>query len=443
MATGFARYRIVVLLIIAALCAPANAGASKIRENKPFLVSSTNKSNPFVGEEILLTYRLYFRDDAPKISDEVAPSFQGLWARETRPERFIKSITATVQGEQFRSAVVKQFRLVPVQSGKITISGYSMLCTQPNISPDGTEFSDSRFRITAPAITISARALPEPVPEKLSGAVGVFSLNLLTDKQNLRIGEPLALKLVLTGTGSLLTLELPTPLLPESFRHNPPERTTILNKESETSSGTITSTMIVWPQSAGDFQIPAIPLVVFNPEAQQFTTLHSKPVSISVAPADQDAPAGKGEPLVDTSRRVDNYTVFPFFTVITILVLMTSAGLLLVRKKHLHDANKPVEEYTTKHPVEGRKYAKAMKQQLFAMLETAGIQRPEGMTRIELNGALLEFKIPDEIRLELPEVLDLLDKILYSPTGEKESRIPGSIEEKVNTLLHALKKAGS
>ncbi len=65
------------------------------------------------------------------------------------------------------------------------------------------------------------------------------------------------------------------------------------------------------------------------------------------------------------------------------------------------------------------------------------------MTRKELNNALQEIKITDETRLELPEVLDTLDGILYSPAGEKENQMPDGISEKVNSLLHALKKAAS
>ena len=94
MATGLARYRPFFMLIIAVLFAPAKTGASEIQGNKPFLASSINNSHPFVGQEVLLTYRLYFQDTAPKISYEVTPSLQGLWAKETGSERFIKSIPA-------------------------------------------------------------------------------------------------------------------------------------------------------------------------------------------------------------------------------------------------------------------------------------------------------------------------------------------------------------
>lgn len=447
MASGFSRYRYrsIFLLIIAVLCAPAFSGASETSGKKPFLVPSINISHPYVGQEILLTYRLYFRNAAPKISAETAPALQGIWARETGTERFIKSIPAIVQGEPFRGAVVKQFRLVPVKSGTITISGYSMLCTLPQeqVTPDGKEFPDQRLRITAPAITIFARNLPEPAPEKLSGAVGTFTLNLTTNKQNLRIGEPVSLKLILTGTGSLFTLELPDILLPESFRHNPPEKATILTKDSETTSGTITSTIIAWPQSAGDFEIPAASLVVFNPETSRFTTLHTRPLNIRVSPAAQDAEAVREEPIYSSTDSKDSAN--PRFMVIGIglLLLMSAAAIVLVRKQRLKGAIKPETGNISKHPLENEKTARSMKQQLFSSLVEAGIERPEGMTRKELNEALQKKNISDEIRSELTGVLDSLDRILYTPAREKEKRIPDWIAANLNAVLNAIKKAGS
>jgi len=446
MAASFApyRYRPLFMLLMALLCAPAIAGASRLQGNKPFLASSINNKHPFTGQEILLTYTLYFRDIAPKISNEVSPSFQGFWVRESGSERFIKSLPATIQGEHFRSAVVKQFKLVPIQSGKISVSGYSMLCTLPqnNVTISGKEPPDSNVRITAPAMTISARPLPLPVPKQYSGAVGTFSLSLMADRQKLNIGEPLSLKLTLTGTGSLLTLKLPDIQIPESFRHNPPERKANLAKNSETTSGSITSTTLAWAQSKGDFQIPPVTLVVFNPDTQQFSTLHSKSLAIQVNAATLKAAGGEEKSLNSPSEKEVSMTTLFSTMAIALLLLLSGALIALIKKKQLPDVKKIVNEGAVSHSPETGASAKTMKQQLLALLAETGIKSPGGMTRIELQDALQGIDLPDETRSELPEVLDSLDKILYSHSEEKESRIPDWMKTKVNALLHELKKAG-
>ena len=437
------RYCALFWLIIVSFCTPAIAGASG-NPDKPFLVSSISSTSPFVGQEILLTYTLYFKNAAPKISAETNPSLQGLWAKESAPDHFIKSIPTTIKGERYRSAIVKQFRVVPIQSGTLTVSGYNMQCVlpQPQVTSNGNELPDSRVKITAPSIIISARPLPEPVPEGFSGAVGDFSLTVLADKQNLRIGEPLSVKLTLTGTGSLLTLELPALHLPENFRQNPPDRTTTLKKESSLSSGSITSTIIAWPQLEGDFHIPSLSLVVFNPETRQYSTLLSKPLAIRVTGAVQGAVTNEKE-ASDTTRETRR-TFSPLLTTTAIIILLLLCGVAIARARKIivQKREKIQRDAASELKPDMGKSAGKIKQQLFTMLEEAGIKSPGGMTRSELKQALLEINITDELREELLKVLDALDMIIYCPAGTTETGMPEWIAAKVTVLLNELKKAG-
>jgi hypothetical protein len=440
MATGFAHYRYgaLFLLLLAALWTPAVADSVENRDNKPFLAASTSSSVPFVGEEIVLTYTLYFRDVAPKILSEFNPSLQGFWAKEATPERFIKSREESVQGERWRSAVVKQFRLAPVQSGRLAVSGYNMQCLLPHqqVSAVVTEQPDIRVRITAPAVIITARSIPDPVPDGFSGGVGSFSINLLPDRQRLRAGEPLTLKLILTGTGSLHTLQLPRLHLPESFRQNPPDKILSLNKGTGVSSGSITSTITAWPQSEGEFQIPALRLVVFNPVKKQFSTLLSNPIMVSVVAAKKEM---AGETAAPPRPAPDDRSLLPGWAAIAIALLLVGAALLVARKKQIKRAGGV--EALAGLPPESEQSAGTMKQQLIALLEEAGIKCPGALTRRELKSALMNLNMTDEARADLPAVLDSLDKRLYSPAGKKEGQLPARVVARVSTLVDALKKA--
>ena len=427
-------------LIIALLFTPALASASL---DKPFLTSSASNSRPFVGQEIVLTYTLCFKDSAPKISRETNPSLRGLWAKESAPDRFIKSAPATVEGKHVRSAVVRQYKLVPVQSGTITVSGYSMQCFLPQQTETTTgqkEAPDTRIDITAPAITLSVLPLPEPVPEGFTGAVGNFSFNVEANKQHLDIGEPLTLKLTLAGTGSLLTLELPSLQLPETFRSNRPEKTTTLQKESALSQGTITSTIIAWPQSEGNFLIPALRLVVFNSDTQRFSTLLSKPVAITVTRPAQAALAADTKP--PSAAPLDTTPTGKLIPVtIIIAVLLLTAIAVVVRRKKLLPANIVTAQRKRAVPqAENNNSPGTMKAQLFNVLERAGIKNPGCLTRKELEQALQEIKMSSETQNELPAVLDSLDKIMYSPAEQQGAGIPDGIVAKINAILNELKQ---
>jgi hypothetical protein len=444
MTRGVVRYlfRALFMLMITSLCFPAIAGASGNRENKLFLTSSISNNLPYVGQEILLTYTLYFNDVAPKITNETPLSLREVWTKETLPERYIKSIPTSFQGKPFRSAIVKQFRLVPLQSGKITVSGYSILFTLPQepTAEGEKELSDTRVRITAPDVILSAQAIPEPVPEGFSGAVGTFQLDLLSNKQILKAGEPLSLKLELTGTGSLHTLKLPDLRLPASFRQNPPEIATTLKTNSVPASGSITAAIISWPQSEGNYQIPVVSTVIFNPDTKQFKTLFTKSLHITVTPALQGTIKSKVSPLIATEQK-NNLPPQLIATAIALLLLISGAALFLIKK---HTApTKSQHEGTVVRQTDLSTSAVNLKQLLFASLKKAGIKNPGGLTRMELKTALQDIGISDDIQSELTVMLDTLDKILYSPIRDKEAKAPELIVEKVNALSKALKPAGN
>lgn len=431
-------YRALCMLVIAFTSVPPVAGAEVNQANKLFIASTVNNRLPYTGQEILLTYTLYFKEVAPKISNETAPLLKGVWTKETVPERFIKSSQISVKGELLRYAVVKQFKLVPLQSGKITLSGYSILCNLPQDQGASgfQEKPETHVRITAPDVVISVRALPEPVPAGFAGAIGTFKQDLVADKLKLRTGEPLSLKLLLTGTGSLLTLKLPDLHLPESFRQNPPEITTALQANSLPTKGSITTIITAWPQSKGVYQIPALRTVAFNPETREFTTLFSKPLSITVTQTPQTKTiTSRILPLSTVTKQNANLSLLLLVTTIALLFLMTRAVTILAKRKKMSTGNVQTDSDTS--PAN-------LKQLLFISLEKTGIKSPGGLTRMELKNAMQETGLPDDVQSALPAVLDSLDRILYSPTEIKENRTPDSITTKVNTLLQALRpKTGS
>jgi len=436
------RYRAhaIILLLLAMLCTPSpapSAASVTPKESEPFLTAVTSNAEPFAGQELLVTYTLSFQGDAPKIVQESSPALQGLWAKESPPARFIKSTQKTIHGESFRSAVVKQFTVVPLQSGTVTIAGYRMQCMLP--SRNGV------ITIAAPAIPIKARPLPDPVPEGFSGAVGTFTLDFIADKQTLTAGEPVTLQLKLTGTGSLQTLQLPALLLPENVRRNPAELTLALNTASPLSSGTLTSTVIAWPQAAGSVQLPSISLIAFNPETAAFTTLRTKPLTITVNGAPALGPTSPTKEALQSREQDNKDGIFSkrWMIIIAIMVLLISAALVLSRKQRQKQRSNggKTTDVTQKNITSATSIekAKAMKQQIFASIAEKGIQKSEALTRKELLNALQQLNLPPEVIPRITATLDGLDHILYHPRAQNTHML--DIEQNVEVLLKMLRQA--
>jgi hypothetical protein len=435
-------------LLPALLYFPVYAAIQPQLEAKPFLTSTLSNNRPYVGEEVMLTYTLYFSDTAPRISNEVTPSLRGLWAKEAKPERFIKSTPATFKGMPYRSAVIKRFRLVPLQSGAITVSGYSMNCAVPAGKPvsGGGEPPDITSGITAPAVTLNTKSLPGTIPRGFSGAVGTFKLELLADKQKLRAGEPLAVTVKLSGTGSLLSLTLPVLKLPESFRSGTSELTSSLQSESAVSSGSTTSRTIVWPQSPGTFTIPALRMDVFDLQAGKFRSIESRALSVNITPPPGNALSAvkpeNSSPAMERSLPDDKKPLnapFTFFAALAIL-LTAGAALFLARKKRqdttvLQPEKRPE---TWDSPQEVKKF-------IFDLLEKAGIKGPAGLTRTQLKTELRKIKeLSPEQLAELTGLLDTIDRVVFTAAAGKEGELPEDTAGRVERLQNVLnRKSGS
>jgi len=172
-------------------------------------------------------------------------------------------------------------------------------------------------------------------------------------------------------------------------------------------------------------------MVTFNPETRQYCTLLSKPLSIKVAQAPQATKTTSSIlPLSAVAEQNTNLYLLLLVTTIALLFLMTRAVTLLTKKNKMNAGNVHTDSDTS--PAN-------LKQQIFVALEKAGIKSPGGLTRMELNNAMQDIGLPDDVQSALPAVIDSLDRILYSPTDKKEDRTPDTITAKVNSLLHALR----
>jgi len=96
---------------------------------------------------------------------------------------------------------------------------------------------------------------------------------------NVRAGDSITLNLGIVGTGPMELVQAP-PLseLPElkQFKVSNQPLAGYVKDDSKVFSTTIR------PRKAGITEIPAIPFSFFNPETEQFETVHSAPIAITV-----------------------------------------------------------------------------------------------------------------------------------------------------------------
>ena len=69
-----------MLMLPASNARAANSGTPS--GSKLYIESSLDNANPWVGQQVRLTYTLFFSGTAPQIEDKSQPEHPGIWARE-------------------------------------------------------------------------------------------------------------------------------------------------------------------------------------------------------------------------------------------------------------------------------------------------------------------------------------------------------------------------
>ncbi|RMG82653.1 MAG: protein BatD [Bacteroidetes bacterium] len=256
-----------------------------------FIKCYVSKSNPYVGEHLVVTFKIYNRLNIVDNNVTEMPSFNGFWSEEID----IQPTTQyeIVNGKRYQTAILKKMVLFPQRSGKITIDPLEMeLVARVPERRRGNSFFDQFFgtyvdkklKVRSNPVTVNVKPLPSPVPANFSGAVGSFSIQMHINKNELTVNDAINLKFKIKGNGNLKLIEAPKIEFPSDFEVYDPK---IIDKTAVTSggvSGSKTFDYLIIPRYPGDFVIKPIEFVYFDLSKKQFVTLTTDSLKIKVLP---------------------------------------------------------------------------------------------------------------------------------------------------------------
>lgn len=408
------------------------ANSGKPSGGKLFVESSLDNGSPWVGQEVRLTYTLFFSGTAPQIEDKSLPEHSGIWVRELAPENYIDSTPVSKNGELFRKAVVKQLRLVPMQSGKLPVTGYRIRCLVPRQGEASLDSrNDTETIVAAQPAIIQARALPKPAPADFSGAVGHFTLSVSPENSTVHAGEPLSLSVGISGKGNLDTPPPLKVLLPEGIR----QEVSVTSPDTASAKGSTSSVstkMLLIASKEGAFRFVPLKLTVFDPETGRYETIASNAIAIKVI-AGQAMTAQPQSPLPGVMPPPADPD--PLGAVIRpIIMSMGVAVLVLIFGLHLRyikrykrtgvqqktsEAAEPIRPTATPAPATqtstGGKSPQSLRNELYGAVKKTGIMNPAGLTSKELGKLLKEKGVKAQTISALTELLSGIDHALYSP----------------------------
>jgi len=257
------------------------------------------------GEPVTVTYKLYTRLQVSGYDIAKAPVYQGFWAEEVEQPKQPVVTTEAVDGKQFRVATIRKTALFPTQSGKLTISPLEVRCAfqlasrKKTTDPFDSFFNDPFFSRTQTVeqdlksnpLSVSVDPLPGSAPAGFTGAVGRFSFTATVDKKEVKTGDPITLKLIISGAGNVKLLTLPKPELPADFEAYDPKISEEVTRDGGVIRGNKAAEYLIIPRNAGDRAIEPIAFSYFDLDRNTYNTLHSPRFDFKVIPG-KDMSAG-------------------------------------------------------------------------------------------------------------------------------------------------------
>ena len=274
----------------------ASVGAKDV-----FLKATPNKKTVYQGEQILLTYNIYYTIPISQLSVSKSPSYSGFWTKDiTENDGTLQQSSTVIDGQQYNVATIKEIVLFPQKPGNLIIDPLDLTCVaqirqQRNRSQGydpfedffgdvmGTSYTNVRKDIKSQPIAIEVEPLPTAnKPNSFKGAVGQFTFTSKIDKNDLKVNDAFTLTLTVSGKGNIELLELPKPVFPPDFEVYDPKISTTVKNNALGIYGSKKAEYIIIPRVSGDFTLEDIEFSYFNPSSKKYEILKSDIHNIQV-----------------------------------------------------------------------------------------------------------------------------------------------------------------
>ena len=285
----------------AAISNNSNSGSAS-NTTDVFLEATLNKNSAYLGEQIILTYKIYYTVPITNLAISKAPSYSGFWTKDITDNNGVLQQSSIIKnGKEYRVATAQEIVLIPQKSGTLTIDPLSISCVaqikterQHQRSQDpfdsffgdimGTSYTNVKKELTSQPIEVEVKALPTAdKPESFKGAVGQFTFTSKIDKTEMKANDDaFTVTYTVSGKGNIELLELPKPNFPPDFDDYEPKINTTTKNNSYGLSGTKKAEYIVIPRVSGNFTLKPVEFSYFDPSKKKYVTLTSEQYELNV-----------------------------------------------------------------------------------------------------------------------------------------------------------------
>ncbi|MDB6027584.1 MAG: hypothetical protein JWM68_3807 [Verrucomicrobiales bacterium] len=261
---------------------PPVAGAAAVQP--AILQLIVPKNEIYVGEVFPAELRLYFRDLGNISLPQILGEGFTMGALPQNPDRG----TTVLNGERFNYLSFR-FPVTAVKPGELKLGPASCaiaIVTRygRNLFGENVAAETRPVTVTNEAQTMIVHALPkENIPPTFNGAIGQFNLHVEAGPTNVAVGDPVTVKVQISGRGALDALSLPTQPGWREFKSYAPSSKVDLSDRLGV-EGTKTFEQVVAPQNADVKELPQFDFSFFDTEQKTYRTISTPAIPLSVRP---------------------------------------------------------------------------------------------------------------------------------------------------------------
>lgn len=268
-----------------------------LKSSDLFIRAVTNKKVVYEQEAVLVSLYVYSRRSNISGYNRTPPEFTDFITEEIPNNGQSSFTTENVQGKLYYKAPIWQLIAYPQKSGRLEIPafGYEFKVAINTAPKDPSDlFSGSSSKIVSVPlkslpIFIDVKPLPSGAPEGFNGLVGSYSISnkISTSEGNtFRVADPLTYTLTIHGQGNDKLLASPSVLFPDSFEAYAPQEENKRSLLANNVSNIRTIQTLLFPSNTGQYTIPEVKLVFFDPQKRQYQTTTAPARTIVVHPGD-------------------------------------------------------------------------------------------------------------------------------------------------------------
>ena len=233
--------------------------------------------NVYPGEVVPALIQVFFRDD---IQNQQGFQFTAVPADGFTVGKMVPGGRQRAQvGNRAYTVFPISIALTAIRPGTLSVGPISASVTvitgAQNFGPFGGLFGGEERQLTLASDPVTVHSLPLPtqnVPPTFNGAVGDYTMAVSAGPTNLAVGDPITVRVQISGHGTLDGLTLPPQSGWNDFKIFSPTSKLQVNDDLG-DQGTKTFEEIVTPQNANIHELPTFAFSFFNSDDGSYHTL--------------------------------------------------------------------------------------------------------------------------------------------------------------------------